>query len=72
MAREEVIEMEGVVVEALPNMMFQVRLDNGHTVTAGVSRKMCEHEIRILCGDKVKVEISSYDLTKGKITYRMR
>ncbi len=72
MPKKESIEVEGQVVEALPNAMFRVVLPNGHTVLAHVSGKMRMHFIRILPGDKVKVELSPYDLTRGRITYRMR
>ena len=70
MAKEEPIAVEGEIVEALPNAQFRVRLDNGHIVLAHVSGKMRMHFIRILPGDKVKLELSPYDLTKGRITYR--
>jgi translation initiation factor IF-1 len=72
MAKEDVIQMEGVVVETLPNTVFRVELENGHTVTAHISGKMRKHYIRILTGDKVTVELTPYDLTKGRITYRAR
>ncbi len=72
MPKKEAIEVEGQVVEALPNAMFRVTLPNGHTVLAHVSGKMRMHFIRILPGDRVKVELSPYDLTRGRITYRMR
>ena len=72
MAKEEVIEMEGTVVDTLPNTMFRVELENGHVVTAHISGKMRKHYIRILTGDKVTVEMTPYDLTKGRITYRSR
>ncbi len=72
MAKEDHIEMEGTVVETLPNTMFRVELDNGHIVTAHISGKMRKHYIRILRGDKVTVELTPYDLTKGRITYRAR
>ena len=72
MAKEDVIEMDGVVKETLPNTMFRVELENGHVVTAHISGKMRKHYIRILTGDKVKVEMTPYDLTKGRITYRER
>jgi translation initiation factor IF-1 len=72
MPKNDAIEVEGQVVEALPNAMFRVTLQNGHTVLAHVSGKMRMHFIRILPGDKVKVELSPYDLTRGRITYRMR
>ncbi len=64
--------MEGVVTETLPNTMFRVQLENGHVVTAHISGKMRKHYIRILRGDKVTVELTPYDLTKGRITYRAR
>ena len=72
MAKEDSIEMEGTVVEALPNTTFRVELDNGHIVTAHISGKMRKHYIRILTGDKVKVELTPYDLSKGRIVYRAR
>jgi translation initiation factor IF-1 len=72
MPKKESIEVEGQVDEALPNAMFRVQLPNGHTVLAHVSGKMRLNFIRILPGDKVKVELSPYDLTRGRITYRMR
>ncbi|KAF0192058.1 MAG: translation initiation factor IF-1 [Gammaproteobacteria bacterium] len=72
MAKEENIEMEGTVLETLPNTMFRVQLDNGHTVTAHISGKMRKNYIRILTGDKVTVQMTPYDLTKGRITYRAR
>ena len=72
MGKEDSIEMEGTVVETLPNTMFRVELDNGHVVTAHISGKMRKHYIRILTGDKVIVEMTPYDLTKGRITYRNR
>lgn len=72
MAKEETIEVEGVIVELLPNAMFRVELENGHRVLAHVSGKMRMHFIRILTGDKVKLEMSPYDLTKGRITYRYK
>ena len=70
MAKEEAIEMEGVVTETLPNTTFKVKLENGHTVTAHISGKMRKHYIRILTGDTVTVELTPYDLSKGRITYR--
>jgi translation initiation factor IF-1 len=70
--REDSIEMEGTVVEPLPNAMFRVELDNGHKVLAHISGKMRMHYIRILPGDKVVVELSPYDLTRGRITYRFK
>ena len=72
MAKEEAIEVEGTVKETLPNAMFRVELDNGHIVLAHISGKMRMHFIRILPGDKVKMELSPYDLTKGRITYRVK
>lgn len=72
MAKEDHIEMEGVVVDTLPNTMFRVELENGHVLIAHISGKMRKNYIRILTGDKVKVEMSPYDLTKGRITYRAR
>ena len=71
MPKEDAIEVEGTVVEPLPNAMFRVQLDNGHKVLAHVSGKMRMHYIRILLGDRVKVELSPYDLTRGRITYRI-
>jgi translation initiation factor IF-1 len=70
--KEEAIEVEATVVEPLPNAMFRVELENGHKVLAHVSGKMRKHFIRILPGDKVKVELSPYDLTRGRIVYRLR
>ena len=70
--KEKAIELEGVVSEPLPNAMFKVKLDNGHEILAHISGKMRKYYIRILPGDKVKVEMSPYDLTKGRITYRER
>ncbi len=64
--------MEGTVTETLPNTMFRVQLDNGHVVTAHISGKMRKHYIRILTGDRVKVEMTPYDLTKGRINFRVR
>lgn len=72
MAKEDVIEMEGTVVDTLPNTMFRVELENGHVITAHISGKIRKHYIRILTGDKVKVELTPYDLTKGRITFRER
>ncbi|HPF35203.1 translation initiation factor IF-1 [bacterium] len=72
MAKEEGITVEGTVTEALPNAMFRVELENGHMVLAHVSGKMRMHFIRILPGDKVTVELSPYDLTRGRITYRYK
>jgi translation initiation factor IF-1 len=72
MAKEEAIEMEGTVIETLPNTMFRVELENGHIVTAHISGKMRKHYIRILTGDKVTVQLTPYDLSKGRITYRAK
>ena len=72
MAKEDVIEMAGTVTETLPNATFRVELDNGHVVNAHISGRMRKNYIRILTGDKVKVEITPYDLSKGRITYRER
>ena len=72
MAKEEHIETEGTVVEALPNAVFKVELENGHMVLAHVSGKMRMNFIRILPGDKVKLELSAYDLTRGRITFRVK
>ena len=72
MAKEEAIEVEGTVVEPLPNAMFRVELKNGHRVLAHISGKMRMHFIRILPGDTVKVELSPYDLTRGRIVYRYK
>ncbi|OGW15017.1 MAG: translation initiation factor IF-1 [Nitrospinae bacterium RIFCSPLOWO2_12_FULL_45_22] len=72
MEKEEAIEVEGTVIEPLPNAMFRVELGNGHRVLAHISGKMRMHFIRILPGDKVKVELSPYDLSRGRITYRYK
>jgi translation initiation factor IF-1 len=72
MAKDDVIEFEGTVAETLPNTMFRVRLENGHEIIAHISGRMRKNYIRILTGDKVKVEMTPYDLTKGRITYRMK
>ncbi|MDI1471460.1 MAG: translation initiation factor IF-1 [Thermodesulfovibrio sp.] len=72
MPKEDHIEMQGTIEEALPNAMFRVRLDNGHVILAYVSGKMRMHFIKILPGDKVLVEMSPYDLTKGRIIYRFK
>lgn len=72
MAKEEAIEVEGEVQEPLPNAMFRVKLDNGHIVLAHISGKMRKYYIRILPGDRVTVELSPYDLTRGRITYRAK
>ena len=72
MAKEDQIEMEGEVVDTLPNTMFRVQLVNGHIVTAHISGKMRKNYIRILTGDQVRVDLTPYDLTKGRINYRAR
>ncbi len=72
MSKEDLIEVEGIIDEALPNAMFRVVLDNGHKVLAHVSGKIRMNFIRILPGDKVKVELSPYDLTRGRITFRLK
>lgn len=72
MSKEDAIEMAGVIIETLPNTMFRVELENKHVVTAHISGKMRKNYIRILTGDKVKVELTPYDLTKGRITFRDR
>ena len=72
MAKEDVIEVEGVVVDALPNTHFKVELENGHIILAHISGKLRMNYIRILSGDKVTVELSPYDLTKGRITWRKK
>ena len=72
MAKDDVIEVEGTVVEAIPNAMFQVELANGHRLLAHISGKLRMNFIRILPGDKVTVEMSPYDLTKGRITWRSK
>ena len=72
MAKEEAIEVEGTGVEPLPNAMFRVELENGHKILAHISGKIRMHFIRILPGDKVKLELSPYDLTRGRITYRYK
>ncbi|WP_127470833.1 translation initiation factor IF-1 [Thiomicrorhabdus aquaedulcis] len=70
MSKQDVIEFEGVVLETLPNTMFKVELENGHKILAHISGRMRKNYIRILAGDAVKVELTPYDLTKGRITYR--
>lgn len=70
MAKQDVIEFDGVVLETLPNTLFKVELENGHTILAHISGRMRKNYIRILAGDAVKVELTPYDLTKGRITYR--
>ncbi len=72
MPKEDAIEVEGVVIEPLPNAMFKVQLENKHQVLAHISGKMRKNFIRILPGDKVMVELSPYDLTRGRITYRLK
>ena len=72
MPKEDAIEVEGTVIETLPNAMFRVELENGHKVLAHISGKMRMHYIRILPGDKVKMELSPYDLTRGRITFRVK
>lgn len=72
MSKEDVIQVEGTVIEPLPNAMFRVEIENGHRVLAHISGKMRKHFIRILPGDKVSVELSPYDLTRGRITYRYK
>lgn len=72
MAKEDSIEMQGVVLDTLPNTMFRVQLENGHVVTAHISGKMRKHYIRILTGDTVTVQLTPYDLTKGRIVFRAR
>lgn len=72
MAKQTAIEQDGVVLEALSNAMFKIQLQNGHVITAHISGKMRMHFIRILPGDKVKVEMSPYDLTRGRISYRYK
>lgn len=72
MAKEAGIEVDGIITDTLPNAMFRVKLDNGHEVLAHVSGKMRMHFIKILPGDKVKMELSPYDLSRGRITYRYK
>ena len=72
MAKDDVLELEGTVVEALPNATFQVELENGHVILAHIAGKLRMNYIRILPGDKVTVELSPYDLTKGRITWRSK
>ncbi|MBI4183205.1 MAG: translation initiation factor IF-1 [Proteobacteria bacterium] len=72
MAKEDAIEMPGTVTELLPNAMFRVKLENGHEVLAHTAGKMRKHRIRVLVGDKVTVEMTPYDLTKGRITFRFK
>ena len=70
MAKEEALEINGTVLDTLPNTMFRVELENGHVITAHISGKMRKNYIKILTGDTVKVEVTPYDLTKGRITFR--
>jgi translation initiation factor IF-1 len=72
MSKKDVIEVEGTVYETLPNAMFRVKLDNGHKVLAHISGKMRLHFIKILPGDRVKIELSPYDFSRGRITYRSK
>ena len=72
MAKEDLIEMEGQVFELLPNATFRVRLENGHEIIAHTSGRMRKHKIRVMLGDKVTVEMTPYDLTKGRITFRSK
>ena len=72
MAKQDVIEMQGVVTDTLPNTTFRVELENGHKITALISGRMRKHYIRILTGDQVTVEMTPYDLSKGRITYRAK
>lgn len=72
MAKEEAIEVEGTIIEPLPNAMFRVELDNGHKVLAHISGKMRMHFIKILPGDRVTVELSPYDLSRGRVTFRTK
>ena len=72
MSKEDIIEVEGVVAEALPNAIFKVELENGHQVLAHISGKLRMNYIKILPGDRVKLELSPYDLTRGRITYRLK
>jgi len=72
MPKEEAIEVEGKVIEALPNAMFRVELDNGHRVLAHIAGKLRMHFIKVLPGDRVKVELSPYDLSRGRIVYRIK
>ena len=72
MAKEDIIELEGVVEEVLPNAMFRVRINENYLITAMISGKMSQHRIQILLGDLVKVEVSPYDLSKGRVVYRTK
>ncbi len=72
MPKQDMIELKGTILETLPNAMFRVELENGHVVLAHIAGKMRMHYIRLLPGDKVKIELSPYDLTRGRITYRIK
>ena len=72
MAKEDLIEFSGTVTEVLPNAMFRVKLENEHEILAHTSGRMCKNRIRVLAGDKVTVEMTPYDLTRGRITYRFK
>ena len=72
MAKQAAIEMDGTIIEALSNAMFRVELDNGHVITAHISGKMRQHYIKIIPGDKVKVEMTPYDFSKGRISFRYK
>jgi len=72
MSKEDTIEVEGIVTDTLPNAVFKVRLENGHEITAHISGKLRQNYIRILPGDRVTIELSPYDLTRGRITYRYK
>lgn len=72
MSKEDAIEVEGIVVDVLPNAVFKVKLENGHIVTAHISGKLRQHYIKILTGDRVTVELSPYDVSKGRITWRAK
>jgi len=72
MSKEETIEVEGIVAETLPNAVFKVRLENGHEITAHISGKLRQNYIKILTGDRVTIELSPYDLTRGRITWRAK
>ncbi|MBP1757236.1 MAG: infA [Firmicutes bacterium] len=72
MSKEDAIEVEGIVVDVLPNAVFKVKLENGHEVTAHISGKLRQHYIKILTGDRVTVELSPYDVTRGRITWRAK
>jgi len=72
MSKDDAIELEGTILETLPNTMFRVKLENGHVIIAHISGRIRKNDIRILTGDKVKIEMTPYDLTNGRITYRMK